>query len=178
MKIFTFFLVVMIGLGLFFGCKKSDSSRHILIDSLSHRPSDSLSLTGTHQFFGTADYSSPLSPFSPGFEDDNVPDTFTTVITRPVSTDSANYIYLPPSSVGGPGGGIYLAFSTTPPDQWGVPVAIEVTDTLLTIPNQLPWSGYDLSVNGDGSFVNNKITLRFHSYYRGFEKYDTAVSVR
>ena len=166
MKTFAFFLVVIIGLGVFLGCKKSNSS------------SDSVSLTGTHQFSGIADYVfTGFISFPPAAEL-NVADTFTTVITRAASPDSSDFIYLPATSVDpGPLGGIYLVFTTNLVSS-SVPVAIEVADTLLTIPNQYPYSGGDLYVEGDGSFVNNKITLRYHTWYREYNKYDTAVSVR
>jgi hypothetical protein len=164
MKNVSFFLVLLVGFGLCGGCKKSN------------QPS---SLAGTHFFSGTADYVFPGFASFPAAQLLDQSDTFTTVITKSESPDSADYYYLPATTIDpGPLGGIYLVFTTTVESQSGATVAIHLADTLITIPPQFPWSGGDLNIHGDGSFVNNKITLRYQSEYRLYSKYDTAVSVK
>lgn len=164
MKYFSLFLLALVSLSLSAGCKKSNRKA---------------SLTGTHFFTGTADYVFPGFVSFPTAKLLNQPDTFSTTFTRSSSPDSSDYYYLPATALEpGPLGGTYLVFTTTAQSPSSVPVVIRLTDTLITIPQQLPWSGGDLMVDGDGSFVNNRITLRYHSDYRLYDKYDTAISFR
>jgi hypothetical protein len=161
MKIILYFSVAVICLGFAVGCKKSSS----------------YSPLGTHQFSGTCDFIFTGFVSFPPAADSNVVDSFTTVITKSSSPDSSSYLLLPVQLQTGPWGEPYLIFATTS-ESYASPVAIQVTDTLLTIPSQLPISGMGISIDGTGSIVNGKITLSYHSNYRNYNKYSTVVSTR
>ncbi len=158
MKLSGFFLVVLVVLGSLGGCKKTN------VDNL----------VGTHQFTGMDSVKYVFTGFIsfPPAEYDSVPETLTTVISRPGSKDSSDYILLPITYYPGPLGGDYLSFSAVP-DQGTIPVAIQITDTLLTIPLQVPVQGAYITIDGSGSLVGKKLTISYHTYYRNYNKYST-----
>jgi hypothetical protein len=173
MKKFVYFWIAIIALGLVWSCKKSNKS------SKSDK-SNGFTMTGTRQFSGLANYIDSYFVVPP-LTQDSVSETFTTVIQSATSPDSSDYVYLPVAAQIGPWGEPYIIFTNTqspPGPDNAAPVAMKVTDTLLTIPEQYPWSGAGLYVVGSGSFVNNKITLTYHSWYREFNKYSTVVSTQ
>jgi hypothetical protein len=164
MKPSVFFLVALVASGSLSSCKKNN------VDNL----------VGTHKFTGIDSVKYIFTGFInfPPAEVDSAPETLTTVISRPGSKDSSDYILLPVTFYDGPFGiGIpFLSFSTVP-DQGTIPVAIQITDTILTIPFQLPGSGSDLSIDGGGSLVGNKLTISYHTDYRNYNKYSTIVTI-
>jgi hypothetical protein len=161
MKLSIFVSMALVALGSLFGCKKNNVGN----------------LIGTHQFTGIDSVKYIFTGFAsfPPAEFDSTAETLTTVISRPASMDSSNFILLPVTYYSGPLGGEYLVFSTVPAQET-VEVAIQITDTLLTIPQQFPVSGGDLAIDGSGSLVGNKLTISYHTAYRNYNKYSTIVT--
>ncbi len=131
-------------------------------------------LVGTHSFSGPCKYVfDGFAGSQPAAMDSS--EMLQLAISRPDSKDSSDYILIPLVFQHEPLGGEYLKMSTVAGDDINK-VAIKITDTLLTIPGQFLVSGMGITIDGSGSIVNGKITIRYHTLYRAYNKYSTIVS--
>lgn len=130
-------------------------------------------LAGTHSFSGPVKYSFDGFANSPAWEFDST-ESLTTIFSTSPSKDSSNYIFIP-IQFQEDSRGEFLILSVIEGGAT-VKVAALVNDTLITIPLQLPASGSSMSIQGDGSIVNNRIKINYQSSYRGLHKYSSLVS--
>lgn len=162
-------LIVTISLVFVCGCKKHNDQ------------SNSVVLSGKHVFSGSCKYYTSGLGYS--FELDTT-ESLTAEILRPASKDSSDFILIPVTF--DPRDGVYGILTVSPKYPLGVSgpnldtgfLAIQIKDTLLTIPLQLPFDyvAYNQQYDGDGSLVNGKLTIRYHTFRRGYNKSSTLIT--
>lgn len=130
--------------------------------------------TGNYELKGPVKY--VLDGYGRYEEENGGIDTASLSIEKPASADSNDFILLRGVSfqIGtGPAfaGAYFLKFV-----QNGIPVAAQVNDTSLTIPEQFPYQGSGMSISGTGTISNKKLTIQYKTHYRGLYKYATVTS--